>query len=142
MLAIDVARCRPPTRRAVTGLEIAAGPRCPSVMRANVPAAGGQILPDLPRAVCGRSGCLVPLATSYGYAASAAPTANTGTWIPDLPGLVSTSLDDMGGADDVSVLVTGATEIWNADGSMCGRLALSRSIPDDHQVLKFASRGR
>ena len=53
MVPIDVARCRPPTRRGVTGL----GRR-----RAMVPvddardasAAGGQILHDLTRAVCGK----------------------------------------------------------------------------------------
>src|ERR1017187_9137364 len=37
----------------VTGLEVAAGPKVPVDDAANVPAAGGQILPDLTRAVCG-----------------------------------------------------------------------------------------
>jgi hypothetical protein len=42
----------------VTGLEVAAGPKVPVDDAANVPAAGGQILPDLTRAVCGyMTGC-------------------------------------------------------------------------------------
>src|SRR3989442_14124846 len=53
-VSIDVARCSPPTRRSVPDPEVIAGPRSPSTMRANVPAAGGKILPDLTRAVCGR----------------------------------------------------------------------------------------
>src|SRR4249920_1184869 len=43
---------RPPSRRGLIGLEVAAWPRCSSMMRANVLAADGQIPPDLLRAVC------------------------------------------------------------------------------------------
>jgi len=39
----------------VTGLAVTAESSFPSMMRANVPVTGGQILPDLTRAVCGRS---------------------------------------------------------------------------------------
>jgi hypothetical protein len=58
--------CRP-TRSYDRGLlgaptdpKVAAWHWCPSMMRANVPAVGGPILPDLRRAVCGRSGRLWP----------------------------------------------------------------------------------
>jgi hypothetical protein len=34
-------------------LAVTAESSCPSMMRANVPATGGQILPNLTRAVCG-----------------------------------------------------------------------------------------
>src|SRR6266702_3788331 len=36
MPSIDVGRCRLPSRRGVTGVEVAAGPKCPSMARANV----------------------------------------------------------------------------------------------------------
>src|ERR1022692_2763629 len=49
-------------RLGATGLAVTAGPRCPSMMRAKVPAAGGQVLPDLTHTVCGVSGnCLEPI---------------------------------------------------------------------------------
>src|SRR6266536_1649113 len=51
-LSTDVATCSPPTRRGVTGPEVAAGPSVPVDVRANVPAAGSQILPDRTRAAC------------------------------------------------------------------------------------------
>src|SRR6266851_2839554 len=53
MLSIDVAHAGRRLGRGGTGPEVAARPWCPSIMRANVPAADGQVLPDLTRAVCG-----------------------------------------------------------------------------------------
>jgi hypothetical protein len=41
--AVDrCARCRQQARRGVAGLKVAAGPKCPPMMRANVPAAGAR----------------------------------------------------------------------------------------------------
>jgi hypothetical protein len=54
-LSAMLSTMRLPTRRGVTGLAVTAGFSCPSMMQANVPATGGQILPDLARAVCGNS---------------------------------------------------------------------------------------
>src|SRR6266498_5955111 len=52
-LPIDVARCRPAARRDWPGSR--RGLWFPSMMRGNASAAGGQILPDLTRAVRGMS---------------------------------------------------------------------------------------
>jgi hypothetical protein len=41
MRSIDVARGRPPARRGVTGLEVAVRAECPSMLRADGPAADG-----------------------------------------------------------------------------------------------------
>jgi len=53
MLSIDVADAGRRLGRGGTGPEVAARPWCPSIMRGNASAAGGQVLPDLTRAVCG-----------------------------------------------------------------------------------------
>src|SRR6266536_1423859 len=55
MLSIDRTDARRRLGRGVTDPEVAAGPWCPSIMRANVPAADGQILPDQTHAVCGKT---------------------------------------------------------------------------------------
>ena len=131
---IDAARCRQSARREVTGLEVAAGHKC-LTMRSNVPAVS-QITPDaLYAPEADVSGCWQPRIVIQPARCRRRNKGAHGS--VDLPGLVSTSLDDFGGANDVSVLVTGATEIWNADGSMGGELALSLSAGDDHQVLRL-----
>ena len=74
----------------VTGLEVAAGPKVPVDDAANVPAAGGQILPDLTRAVCGRRVSSWRSAVVYNHACPDSAALS----VPKIGGL-AISFDDL-----------------------------------------------